>query len=92
MVNTAVGLAEEHIADAARALLDRGQFRLQHRPGLACRVRLASFTGRVDPAHRPDGLTITLGHMLHFIQERLAAYRSVLHSAHFGAHCSTSSN
>ncbi len=75
---------EEHIAEAALALLNYGQFRLQHRPGLACRIRLASFAGRVDPAHRPDGLAITLGHMLRFIQQRLIAYRPVLRSAHFG--------
>lgn len=76
--------SEEHIADAARALLARGEFVLQHQHGVACRIRLASFCGHVDEKDPPGVLTITLGHMVRFIQDRLTAYRSILRSAQFG--------
>ena len=75
---------EEHIADAARALLARGEFVLQHQHGVACRIRLASFCGHVDEERAPAVLIITLDHMLRFIQDRLTAYRSILRSAQFG--------
>ncbi len=75
---------EEHIADAARALLARGEFVLQHQHSVACRIRLASFCGYVDEERAPGVLTITLGHMVRFIQDRLTAYRPVLRSAQFG--------
>ncbi len=75
---------EEHIADAARALLERGEFVLPHQHGVACRIRLASFCGYVDEEHAPGVLTVTLGHMVRFIHDRLTAYRSVLWSAQFG--------
>ena len=75
---------EEHIADAAAALLQRGEVILQPPRGAACRVRLASFCGYVDEERAPGVLTITLGHMVRFIQDRLTAYRPVLRSAQFG--------
>lgn len=75
---------EEHIADTARALLARGEFALQPQHGVACRVRLASFCGYVDEHRAPGVLTITLAHMLRFIQDRLTTYRPVLRSAQFG--------
>ena len=75
---------EEHIADAAAALLQRGEVILQPPPGAACRVRLVSFCGYVDEERVPGVLTITLGHMIRFIQDRLTAYRPVLRSAQFG--------
>lgn len=75
---------EEHIADAAAVLLQRGEVILRPPRGAACRVRLVSFCGYVDEERAPGVLTITLGHMLRFIQDRLTAYRSVLRSAQFG--------
>ena len=75
---------EEHIADAAAVLLQRSEVILQPSRGAACRVRLASFCGYVDEERAPGVLTITLGHMVRFIQDRLTAYRPVLRSAQFG--------
>ena len=75
---------EEHIANAARALLERGEFVLRHQHGVACRIRLASFCGHADEEHPLGVLTITLRHMVRFIQDRLTAYRSILRSAQFG--------
>lgn len=74
---------EEHIGDVAALLLRAGEAMLQPPRAVACRVRLASFCGRVDAGGGGRVLTITLGHMLHFIEERLTSYREVLWSAHF---------
>jgi hypothetical protein len=74
---------EEHIADVVGFLLRDGEAMLRPPHAVACRVRLASFCGYVDEAGAPEVLTITLGHMLRFMEERLTAYREVLRSAHF---------
>ncbi len=73
--------AEEHIEAAAADLLRLGQITLQPPQGAICRVRLAAFCGSVDAARAPAVLTVTLAHIVQFIQDRLAAYRPVLRSA-----------
>ncbi len=75
---------DEHIVQVADILLRTGEAVLRPPQALACRVRLASFCGYVDEASAPEVLTVTLGHMLRFIHDRLTAYRSVLRSAQFG--------
>lgn len=75
---------EGHIADASAALLREGEMMFRPPHSVACRVRLAAFCGYVDQAHRPAVLTITLGHILRYVADRLAAYRPVLRSAQFG--------
>ncbi len=76
---------EEHVTQAAEALLRHGEISLDGTQGVACRVRLAAFCGYVDDSGPPAPLTITLDHILRFIRDRLAEYRPVLHSAQFGA-------
>ena len=75
---------EEHIRDAAEALLHGGEFVQPPDHGIGCRIRLAAFCGRIDATGPPAQLAITLDHILRFIQERLAEYRPVLMSARFG--------
>jgi hypothetical protein len=75
---------EEHIKDAAEALLNGGEFVQPPDHGIGCRIRLAAFCGRIDATGPPAPLAITLDHILRFIQERLAEYRPVLMSARFG--------
>ena len=74
---------DEHIVQVADLLLRSGEAVLRPPQALGCRVRLASFCGYVDEAGAPEVLTVTLGHMLRFIEERLTAYRQVLSSAQF---------
>lgn len=75
---------EAHINNAAADLLHAGAVRFAPPHGVACRVRLASFCGYIDEPRAPAVLTITLGHMLQFISDRLVAYRPVLRSAQVG--------
>jgi len=74
---------DEHVVRVADLLLRSGEAVLRPPHPLGCRVRLASFCGYVDEAGAPAVLTITLGHILRFIGERLTTYRQVLSSAHF---------
>ncbi len=74
---------EEHIAQVSALLLQQGEALITPHHGVACRVRLASFCGYVEEPRAPAVLTITLGHILHFIEDRLAAYRPILRSAQF---------
>lgn len=75
---------EDHIAETAAALLRYGELTLRPPRNVACRVRLASFCGYVAEPPAPAVVVITLGQMLRFIEERLAAYREMLRSAQVG--------
>jgi hypothetical protein len=72
---------EEHIEEAAAEILKHGQATLRSPHGLVCRVRLVAFCGYVDAARPAAVLTVTLAHIVEFIQDRLAAYRPILRSA-----------
>lgn len=75
---------EAHIAAAADGLLQQGEITLRPSHGITCRVRLAAFCGVVEPSSAPQVLTVTLEHILRFIEKRLTAYRPMLRSAQFG--------
>jgi len=74
---------EAHIRAAAAQLLREGSFRADGAGGVACRVRVASFAASFEAPPAPAVLTVTLGHIVGFIEEYLHTYHDVLRSAHF---------
>lgn len=74
---------EAHIAHTAAELARRGEFYINDGSGVACRVRLVSFCGYVDPGRLPGILTVTLEHIVRFVDERLRTYWPILRSAQF---------
>lgn len=74
---------EAHIAQTAAELARRGEVHITGGSGVACRVRLVSFCGYVDPKHAPGVLTVTLEHVVRFVEDRLRAYWPILRSAQF---------
>jgi len=74
----------EHIEDAVSTLRRRGEYLLPPDLGLRCRVRLASFCGRINPEMgQTAALTVTLGSIVAFIRDRFQTYAPVLRSAAF---------
>jgi len=74
---------EAHIADAAAALLRNGQFHTRGDDGVVCRIRLASFAASFETSPTPAVLTVTLRHIVDFVEEYLRLYRDILRRAHF---------
>ena len=69
---------DEHIAPTAEALARLGEVRLDPPHGVACRVRLASFAGRVDEPLPPGVLVLTLGHIIGFVARRFQENHEIL--------------
>ncbi len=75
---------EEHFETVITQLATSGEARIASAEGIPCRLRLASFCGVVgSEAAGPVLLTVTLGHIIAFVQDRLRTYAPILRSVAF---------
>jgi hypothetical protein len=75
--------ADDHIASSAEKLTRLGEVHLEPPHGLACRVRLASFAGRIDEPLPPGALSVGLAHVIWFIAGRFHDNRKILRGVQF---------
>ncbi len=75
---------EGHFETVIAQLTARGEARVASAEGVPCRLRLASFCGTVGlEAAEPVLLSVTLGHIIAFVQDRLRTYAPILRSVAF---------
>lgn len=74
---------EDHLDAVVAQLTARGETRVSSAEGSPCRVRLASFCGTPASGGGPAILTVTLAHMVAFVQERLHAYAPIVRGVTF---------
>ena len=75
---------EAHFETVVAQLTSHGEAKSASAEGIPCRLRLASFCGTVgSEAAEPILLTVTLGHIIAFVQDRLRTYAPILRSVAF---------